>query len=327
MINLSVNTGYVWSRLSFVISEYLLLDDDRFRFTQGLESERRTFLKNTLIPQVRYTLSRRSSITLGYTNDMVVDFEEKQILAISHRIAPGFQYRFSRVVSGDIGYSLNYVDRQREGEDTLFHTVEASLGWVLSTRARLLFNSHMLLEKELRTAQLSAGVHWTLSPEWSLFASAGSLYIPRTTQGNGNEDEGQDFFATWRGSLSGDIARQTILTFTISRSIDNTSGDVADRGLVLRSAAEVSLRYIFTLNLNSTVSIEYGRNESLEEMSSDNTSESSENDFITAGLRGSYAFTSTILLLLNYEYDRQFSSDDEGNFQAHQVMLALSAKF
>ena len=327
--NLSLNTGYNWSRISFALSDSLVLDDDQFRFTQGLESERRRFLSNSLSPQVRYAFSRRSSTTLGYTNEVVVDLEDSELDAVTHSLTLGFQYRFSRAVDSNVSYSAVYLDRRLEGEDELSHNIAASLGWGLSTRTSLLFSLNLLLEDDSETIQLSTGVRQQLSSHWSFFISVGPSYVSRTTEGDGSEsqDREQDFFVNWEASLSGQIASQTSLALTTSQGIDNTSGDVADRGLVLRTAAGAALNHAFTPNLRSTVSINYGRNDLLENRTPDDVSESNEEQFVIAGLSAVYVFTSTLSLSLSYEYEQRFSDTDEDDFLENRVTLALSTSF
>jgi adhesin HecA-like repeat protein len=337
--NLTLNSGYTWPRLSFAVSDNLVLDDDRFRYTQGLESNRRRFLSNRLSPQMRYAFSRLSSMTLGYTNDIEVDLEVDKVDSVTHRITPGFQYRFSRVVDSSISYTLSHVDRRLEGENELSHNVVTNLGWALSTHTSFLFTLDILLidrdqnrslaatADRSSTVQLSAGVNQQLSPSWSLFVSAGPIYVSRTIQVSGIEDENQDIFVHWEARLSGQIASQTSLAFTSSQHVDNTSGTIADRGLVLRTAVGSSLSHTFTPNLHSALSIDYGRNDPLENIASDDPSQSRKDQFVIARLSGTYVFTPTLSLLLRYQYEQRFSKDDTADFRENRVTLALSASF
>ena len=325
--NFSLNTGYAWPRVAFAVSDNLILDDDQFRFTQGLESGRRRFLTNNFSPQMNYSLSRLSSITAGYTNRVVVDLEDNRIDSISHSISPGLLYRFSRRITGSVSYRLRYIDQYSGENDGLSHNIDTSLGWVFSASTDFLFGLGVLLREDSTSVRLSVGVNRQLSPNWTLFVSAGPSYVSRTTQDAGIEDETQDIVANWNVSLSGKIAAQTSLALTTAQSIDDTSGDLSDQGLVLRSTAALSLSHTLFDNLHSALSINYGRNDPLEDSASNTTSQSQDDQFVIASLSGTYGFTPTLLLSLRYQYERRFSDNEADDFQRNRILLALSATF
>ena len=326
--NLALNTGYTGPRFSLAVSDNLVLDDDRFGYTNGLADDRRRFFTNNFNPQMQYLLSRLSSMTFSYANRIVVDLEEDDIDSISHSIAPGFRYRFSRFMEGRISYTLRYIDSQARNNEGLSHNIDTNLDWIFSANTNFLFGLGVLIREESHSVRLSAGFSRQLSALWSLAVSVGPSYVSRTTQDNGTEDESQDIYMNWNASLNGKIASQTSLTLTTSQFINDTSGEVVDQGLVLRSSAVLSLGHAFTPNLHSTLSISYGRNDPLGDSASNDPSVSSEdNQFIIASLGGTYALTSQLLLSLRYQYEQRFSDDEADDFQRNRVMLALSAAF
>lgn len=340
-INLTLDTGYTWPRLSFALNDNLVIDDDRFLFTQGLESDRGRFLTNNFSPQMRYTLSPLSALTLRYQNTVVVNLEDNDFDSVTNSVTPGFEYRFSRAVQGSISYTFRSVDQGSEDvsadqgfeeEDELSHEVMATLGWLLSTRTNLLFRLQTLYidqrpEEIDATIQVNAGFNQQLSPRWRLFVSAGPSYVSTSNRIGGVKNEDKRILGNWEISLDGQIASQTSIELRSSQYVENTSGELADQGLVLRTLVNLELNHTFTPALQSLFFIEFGRNDLLEESALEDPTQSREDLFIRTGLTGTYVFTRTLSLALTYQYEQRFSDNDEFDFQENRVTLALSSSF
>ncbi len=72
--NLSLNAGHQLPPWTFALSDSLIRSDDLVEATPtGLRRERRTFLLNSVTPQIRYEFSRVTSASLAYTNTLVQD--------------------------------------------------------------------------------------------------------------------------------------------------------------------------------------------------------------------------------------------------------------
>jgi hypothetical protein len=281
---------------------------------------------------MRYTLSPLSALTLGYENTVVFDIEESEFDSLTNSITPGFEYRFSPVVEGSVRYTFRAVDQRLEDEDELSHNIAANLGWVLSTRTNLLFRlDTLLIDQRPNTIeasiQMNAGFNKQLSTRWHLFMAAGPSYVSTSNLINGVEDREQFILANWEVSLDGQIASQTSIELRTSQFVENTSGEISDQGLVLRTQANLDLDHTFTPALRSMLFIDFGRNGLLGDTSLDDASESREDLFVIAGVTGLYSFSRTLSLALTYQYEQRFSNNDEFDFQENRVTLALSSSF
>ena len=132
-VNLALNTGYQFPRLSLSLNESFLRSDDvQDASTTGLRAERQTFLRNSVIPQLRYELSRITAVSLAYNNTIVWsegDDVSSEFDAIddelsdssSHSVSGTLQHWFSRNLSSSFGYTFDTITSDESG-DRLSHS-------------------------------------------------------------------------------------------------------------------------------------------------------------------------------------------------------------
>ena len=117
--NLSLNAGYQIPRLSLALSESLIRDDDTAQASDtDVRRGRRNYVQNQISPQMRYVFSRLTSMAFAYTNTIVMsaggdDADD----SVSHAVDASLEHRFSRALTGNIGYTFNTTN-SNGGADT-----------------------------------------------------------------------------------------------------------------------------------------------------------------------------------------------------------------
>jgi Putative beta-barrel porin 2 len=347
-VNLALNTGYQFPRLSLSLNESFLRSDDvQDASTTGLRAERQTFLRNSVTPQLRYELSRITAVSLAYNNTIVWsegDDVSSEFDAIddelsdssSHSVSGTLQHWFSRNLSSSFGYTFDTITSDESG-DRLSHSGSIDLSYLINARTSAalqtfgIFTDRSEGELDSLIYGMTVGLQRQLTPALSLYVAAGPVILER-------EGRGTRLLPNWQIALDGDIplTRRTNLRIATSQNIENTAGDIDDAGLVLNQSAAVTLSHALSRNLLASIFGTYSRTELLEDTSSDTSTQGEKFSYWNAGARMSYALTRVLLLNVTYRYQQRDSedtggqpSDDRfgGNYQENRVMVTLSAAF
>jgi uncharacterized protein (PEP-CTERM system associated) len=161
------------------------------------------------------------------------------------------------------------------------------------------------------------------TPFLGVFVSVGALVFDR-------EDKEPRVFPTWQVALDGalPISRYTTLVLTSQQSVEDTSDDIDNVGIVLRQSVTFRLNHLFMRNLLSTVFVNFTYTEQLED--SVGTSESvrdRDDSFWKAGVQASYALSRVVSLSLAYLYQYRASTQAGGDFDENRVTLSVSSGF
>jgi opacity protein-like surface antigen len=348
--NLSLNTGYQLPRLSLSLSESFIRSDDVEEVSPaGIQAIRRTVLRNSVSPQVRYDVSRLTALNLAYTNRIVrneqaeqtntdTSAQEARVLgnSNSHAFTAGLQHRFTRTLSSDISYSYSTVDSEEFG-DTQSHTASADLTYLLSARTRTSLQAFGTItdrsagEPDSRLYGASLGVRRQLTSFLTAFVAIGPVVLER-------EGRGTRLFPNLQANLDGalPLTRRTTLTFSTQQAIQNTAGEVDDVGVVLSQSANLTLGHLVSRDLHTSLFAGYTRTELLENIRTDESVQGREVNFWTAGVRISYALTRLLSLGLSYRYQHRDSDVPSttidqnrfgSNFDENRVTVSLTAAF
>jgi opacity protein-like surface antigen len=346
-VNLALNTGYQFPRLSLSLNETFIRSDDvQDASPTGLRAERRIFLRNSVIPQLRYDLSRTTAVSLAYNNTMVwsggnggneADVTGGELGdSSSHSVSGTLQHWFSRNLSSSFGYSFVTITSDESG-DRLSHSGSTDFSYLIDARTSAALRAFGVLtdrsegELDSRIYGMSVGLQRQLTSLLSLYVAAGPVAIER-------EGRGTRLFPNWEISLDGGIplTRRTNLRISTRQNIDNTAGDVDDVGLVLSQSAAVTLSHALSRDLLASIFGTYSRTELLEDTSSGTSTQGEKFSYWNAGARMSYALTRVLLLNVTYRYQQRDSEDTGGqpsddrfgsNYQENRVMVTLSAAF
>jgi hypothetical protein len=346
-VNLALNTGYQFPRLSLSLNESFIRSDDvQDASPTGLRAERRIFLRNSVIPQLRYDLSRTTAVSFAYNNTIVwsegnggdasdaIDGELGD--SSSHTVSGTLQHWFSRNLSSSFGYSFVTITSDESG-DRLSHSGSADFSYLLSARTSASLGAFGVStdrsegEPDSRIYGMSVGLQRQLTSLLSLYVAAGPVVLER-------EGRGTRLFPNWQIALDGGIplTRRTNLRISTRQNIDNTAGDIDDVGLVLSQSAAVTLSHALSRDLLASIFGTYSRTELLEDTSPGASTQGEKFSYWNAGARMSYALTRVLLLSVTYRYQQRDSEDTGGqpgddrfgsNYQENRVMVTLSAAF
>ncbi len=345
--NLSLNTGYQLPRLSLSLSESFIRSDYLEEVSPpGIQAIRRTVLRNSVSPQVRYDLTPTTAVNLAYTNTIIRNGEEEQAAAetaqtalgnsISHGFTTGLQHWFTRTLSSSVSYSFSTVDSEDFG-DTQSHTASADLAYRISAKTTTSLQAFGTVtnrsagEPDSRLYGANMGVRRQLTSFLTAFVAIGPVVLER-------EGRGTRVFPNWQANLDGalPLTRYTTLMFSTAQGIHNTAGDVDDVGLVLSQSANLTLSHSVSRDLHTSLFAGYTRTELLENIGTGESVQGKEVNVWMAGARLSYALTHILSLGLSYRYQHRNSnvpittSDQDrfgSNFDENRVTLSLTAAF
>jgi hypothetical protein len=330
--NLALNTGYQLPRLALALNVSLVLDDDPILASpSGLRQGRDTFLRSSVSPQMRYALSRLTAINLVYTNTLVAN-EDLELGRISHTVATELDHRFSRVLTGRVGYSFTTTedDEDEVEADRQTHEASAALDYLLNQITSLTLETSASIttqagdEADFSIYSISIGGRRQLTSFLDMFVSVGPLVLI---------EEGKDprVFANLQLNLDGALpflrSPRTTLTFTAGQSIVNTSTEVEDVGLVLRQSVALALNHVVSRPLQASLFVNFTRTEELVQFATVEAEEEETTYFWRAGARASYEVTRTLLLSVVYTHLQRDSNLPGEDYDENQVLVTLSSHF
>jgi opacity protein-like surface antigen len=346
-VNLALNTGYQFPRLSLSLSESFIRSDDvQEASPTGLRGERRIFFRNSVSPQLRYDLLRTTAMTLGYTNTVVQEQGNSRSNSdanadgsdnsLSHSVSSGLQHWFTRNVSGSVGYAFATIDSDQTGTRQS-HSCSADLSYLVSARTTASVRSFATFtdrsegEPDSRFYGLTLGLQRQLTPYLSAYVAVGPALLDR-------EGQAKRLIPYWEAAINGGfpLTRLTTLRVSTSQTISNTAGDIDDVGLVLSQSASATLSHFISRSLIAELFGSYYRTELLESSSVGSTDQGEKFSFWSIGGGMSYAFTQALSLNVTYRYRERDAEDTAGrqsddrfgeNYRENRVMLTLSAAF
>lgn len=328
--NLAIMAAHQIPRLTLALSETLVRDDDTGESDDAnVRRGRRNFLRNRVSPQMRYTLSRLTSMVFAYTNTIVLS--EGGVGAddsMTHAVTTSLQHQFSRLFTGNASYTFT-ASNSDGGADAESHRVTVDFGYLVDSRSSLIFQLFGLTTDRSRggidshSYGTSVGMRRQLTSFFGAFLAIGATVLER-------EDEDPRVFLTWQAALDGafPVSRYTSLRLLSQQSIGDTAGEVNNIGIVLRQAVTLSLNHMFTQTFLTTLFVNFTRTEQLEDTVG--TSEAARNrddTFWRAGARASYALSRVVSLSLVYLYQRRDSTALGGDFDENRLTLSISSGF
>jgi opacity protein-like surface antigen len=357
--NLALNTGYELPRWSFSLSEsFIRSDEPQDAAPTGIRHERRTFSQNIVSPQVRYSLTPTTALTGAYTNTLVWNDEAASDNAdtlagnqagiegdsVSHALSAGLQHWFRRNLSSSAGYTFTTIDRQ-DAADVQSHAVSGDLAYVISPRTTTLARVFGTLTDrgqetaEIRTDETDSrifgvnfGVRRQITSALGAFASVGPTVVAR-------EGRPTRVFANWQISLDGAIplTQRTRLSLSTQQSIQDTAGDIDDVGLVLSQSAGLTLNHAISRDLLASVFATLAREQMLEDITTDVSTENRDFTYWSTGVSLSYALSRIWSLSATYRYQHRDSDVPDsssadgtslgGKYSENRVILSLTAAF
>jgi hypothetical protein len=332
-VNLALNTGYQLPRLALALNASLVRDDDPvLASSSGLRQGRQTFLRSSVSPQMRYALSQLTSINLAYTNTLVTD-ADLALDTISHTVATGLDHRFSRVLTGRVGYDFTTTENEDETEtDRQTHRASAALDYLLGQITSLTLQASASAttqsgdEEDFSTYSISIGGRRQLTSFLAIFVLVGPLVFIE-------EGEEPRVFANLQLNLEGALlpSRRTTLTLTTGQDIVDTSTDVEDVGVVLRQSVGLTLNHIVSRRLQGSLFVNFTRTEELVQFATvEAEGEEEEKEttyFWQAGARASYEVTRTLSLSVVYTHRQRDSNLPGEDYDENQVLVTLSSRF
>jgi hypothetical protein len=332
-VNLALNTGYQLPRLALALNASLVRDDDPvLASSSGLRQGRQTFLRSSVSPQMRYALSQLTSINLAYTNTLVTD-ADLALDTISHTVATGLDHRFSRVLTGRIGYDFTTTEDEDEAEaDRQTHGASAGLDYLLDQITSLTLQASASAttqsgnEEDFSIYSIGIGGRRQLTSFLAIFVLVGPLVFL---------EEGKEsrVFANLQLNLEGALlhSRRTTLTLTAGQDIVDTSTDVEDVGVVLRQSVGLTLNHIVSRRLQASLFVNFTRTEELVQFATvEAEGEEEEKEttyFWQAGARASYEVTRTLSLSVVYTHLQRNSNLPGEDYDENQVLVTLSSRF
>ena len=226
-VNLALNAGYQFPRLSLSLSESFIRSDDLQEASPtGLRGERRIFFRNSVSPQLRYDLLRTTAVTLGYTNTVVQEQSDSRSdpdvntdgpdNSLSHSVSSSLQHWFTRNVSSGVGYAFTTIDSDQTGTRQS-HSGSADLSYLVSTRTTASVRSFATFtdrsggEPDSRFYGLTLGLQRQLTSFLSAYVAVGPALLDR-------EGQAKRLVPYWEAAIDGGIplTRRTTLRFSTS---------------------------------------------------------------------------------------------------------------
>ena len=331
-VNFTASAGHRLPRLSLALTDSFVRDDDTgIASSSGIRSERRTFLRNRFSPQLRYALTRLTSVALRYTNTFVEsDGGDEGDDSMMHEVATDFEHRFGRLWTG--GFHYAFVHDNRDGAaDTQAHNASIDIGHTLDRRTRIALNVFASVVDrsgggdDSQTYGANINLRRQLTTLLEAFISVGATAFDR----DGHDPE---FYANWQVGTEGTLpfSRRTRLSLTGRQEVRDTAGDVDSVGVVLSRSVALSLDHRATRFLFASLFGSFNRTEVLED--SVGTTEADRVDdrkdtFWQAGARVSYVLTRMLSLSLEYLYRQRESNAPDNDFDENRVTFTLSGNF
>jgi Putative beta-barrel porin 2 len=326
--NLSLNAGHRTGPLSLALNESFLRDDDVGEASPaGTRLQRQTFLRNSISPQVHYTLSLLTAVDLAYANTVTFGGEADQDNAVTHTISTGLQHRFSRVVNGAVDYGFT-TGTSQDAADTQAHAVSAKLGYLIDRLTSLSLQGFGRITDrsnggtDSQTYGFTVGLRRQLTSLMGFFVSLGPTLLDR-------EGQGQRLFFNWQANLDGALPflRHASLALTTQQGVNDTTGAVDEVGIVLSRSVGLNLSYLVTRNLHTLLSGSYVHTEFLEDVGAPGSFQGRKDNFWRAEARVTYALTRTISLAAAYLYQRRDTNLPNADFDENRVTLTVSSNF
>jgi opacity protein-like surface antigen len=357
-VNLALNAGYELPRLSLSLSESFIRSDDvQDASSPAVRRDRRLFTQNTVNPQLRYTLTPTTTLNWAYMNTLVwnenVARDNADPLAadqsgvegdsVSHAVSAGLRHSFTRDLSSSVGYTFTTIDRD-QASDVQSHTVSGDLAYVISPRTSTLVSAFGTLTDrrqgatDIRTDETDSrifGVRFGVRRQLTTFLAAFVSVGPTLVERDGRPTR---VFANWQASLDGTFptTRRTSLSLSTQQNIRDTAGDIDDVGLVLSQSAALTLNHFFSRDLLSSVFANFSREQLLEDIATNVSTQDRDFTLWSAGVRFSYALSRIWSVSGTYRYQQRDSDvpdatvDDTrlgGKYSENRVIFSLSAAF
>ena len=255
----------------------------------------------------------------------------------------GLQRQFTRSLSGNAGYVFSLTNSEDSG-DTQSHAASADLAYLINPRTTASFRAFgSLIDQSDGTADvgtnqtdaqifgLTFAVRRQLIPSLAAFVGIGPTVVKR-------EDRPTRVFANWQLGLDGSLplTQQTTVSFSTQQSIDDTSGDINDVGLVLSRSAALSLNHSFSRDLLASVFANITQTQTLEDIATDVSTQDQDFIYWSTGVRFSYALTPIWSLSAIYRYQHRDADLPNGNatdtslggkYSENRVIFSLTAAF
>jgi hypothetical protein len=246
--------------------------------------------------------------------------------SVSHGFSTAFRHAFSRLLTASVQYAYTQVDSENAA-DTVENNAQANMAYQFTadTSATLRvfgrITDRSLGELDSQSYGLSLGMRHVLAPALAIDVSVGPTFLER-------EGEEQRVLLNWQVNLDGAIpifqTNYTTLTLSTQQSVDDTSTDVDNVGLVLRQSVVVNLSHVASNRLRASLYANYTRTEPLEKGGSNDALQQATDNFWSAGARASYLLTRVISLHADYRYQRRDSSRAADNFDENRVTVSVS---
>jgi len=338
--NLSLNVGHQLPRLSLALSESFIRSNNvEVASPTGIRRGHGTFLSNSVSPQMRYQLYPDTSLNLAYTNTLVRNENQNvsgtdtliqsgaQGNSLSNSFTAGVQHSFTRALSGRLNYTFTTTD-STETFDSREQRASADLGYLIDINTSALFRAFGTLVDQSdggTDSQIygaSIGMRRQLTPFLAAFISVGPTVLLR-------EDSGPRIIPNWQVALDGPLplTRRTSLSFSAQHSIQDTSGDIDNVGIVETWLATVTLNHTVSPNLLTSLFVNYGRTEFLQNVSTTESIQGQKDNFWSVGARATYALTRRLSLSGNYLFQRRDSNLADDSFYENRITVSLTAAF
>lgn len=339
--NLILNAGYESPPWSFGLTDTFVRSDGATAQSVTAQSvtaqsvtplvlnTQRTFIRNSVSPQVRYSITPRSSVAFRYTNTVVVDEEDSQGNATSHAATLSLHHRFSPNLTGSTAYTVT-TSQGAGASGGYTQRLNARAGYSLNPDTSFNLSAFStFVERSGAAAQDSRTYGATLGARRVLFAnvSLAAAIGPTVFQ---REGEASRVRASWSVSLDGPIpifaTPALTLTLVTSQNVHDTVGEVNDVGLVLRQVVAARLMYTPSAFLTGRLFAEYSRNELLEDTGTVGAARGRTDNLWSTGVTASYALTRSISLTGLYRYQRRDSTRAGNDFEENRVTLIVTGR-
>lgn len=342
-VNFTASAGYQLPRLSFALSDSFVRDEDTEvasssgirggTSSSDMRSGKRTFLRNRFSPQLRYALTRLTSVAFRYVNTFVEsEGGDPGDDSMGHELATDIQHRFSRLWSGGLHYAFAY-DSRDGAADTQSHNASIGMGYMLDRRTHVALSAFASVVdrsgggEDSQTYGASINLRRQLTAFLEAFVAVGATAFDR----DGLDPE---FHANWQVGAEGTLpfSPQTSLSLTGRQEVRDTAGDVDSVGVVLSRSISLSLNHRVTRFLFASLFASFNRTEFLEDSIGTTESElveDREDTFWRAGTRLSYALTRMLSLSLEYFYRQRESNvpDGQRDYDENQLTFTISGNF
>jgi hypothetical protein len=341
--NLSFNAGHQLPRLSLALSDSFIRSDNVAEATPvGVRQGRSPFLSNVLSPQVRYDLTRTTSVNFDYTNTVIHNQTANPGLGqgdgTANSFAVGLQHSFTRALNTHLNYAFTMAENT-VAPDNRIHAPSAELTYGFEPRTTASFRAFGTVTEQSDGGTNSQFLGASIGIRRQFTSFIGGFFSIGPTLFN-SESGSRRLFANWEASLDGalPLTRQTSLSLSTQQRLINSATDVQNLGVTQTLSAALTLNHTVSRDLLGSLFVNYTRTELLQNTGTSVGGQSAagpnqKTNYWSAGGNVSYALTQILSLTAGYRYQRQdsdaptSSSLTGGNFDENRIIVSLSASF